>query len=84
MNVVTAIGLGAAVCTTIAYVPQVMKAWRSKSTADVSTGMFLLMTFGVLLWLAYGVLLGDLPLILSNGVTLCLTGTMLLFKLRMG
>ncbi len=82
--VVTWIGLAAALCTTLAYVPQVLKAWRSKSTSDVSLGMFTLMVTGVALWLVYGVMLSDLPLILSNAVTLALVASILLLKLRHG
>lgn len=80
----TWLGLAAAFCTTVAYVPQVLKAWRSKSTSDVSLGMFALMVTGVALWLIYGVLLSDLPLILSNAVTLALVFSILLLKLRHG
>jgi MtN3 and saliva related transmembrane protein len=78
----TTIGLCAATCTTIAFVPQVVKAWRSKSTTDISIGMFLLLVIGIVLWLIYGAIRHDLPLILSNGVTLILTVTILVFKLR--
>jgi MtN3 and saliva related transmembrane protein len=80
----TWLGLGAAFCTTVAYVPQVMKAWRSKSTADISLGMFTLMVTGIVLWLIYGLLLSDLPLIAANAVTLCLVISILLLKLRHG
>ena len=84
MNFATLIGLGAATCTTSAYIPQVVKAWRSKHTADISIGMFLLMNFGVLLWLAYGTMVGDVPLVISNTLTLCLTGTVLALKICFG
>ncbi len=80
----TVLGLAAAFCTTAAFAPQALKAWRSRSTADISLSMFLLMVTGIVLWLAYGVLIGDLPLILANGVTLCLAGTILALKLRHG
>ncbi|HWK98143.1 MAG TPA: SemiSWEET transporter [Pseudolabrys sp.] len=81
---ITALGLAAAFCTTTAYAPQALKAWRSRSTADISLSMFLLMVTGIVLWLAYGVLIGDVPLIVANGVTLCLAGTILALKLRHG
>lgn len=71
-------------CTTAAYAPQALKAWRSRSTADISLSMFLLMVTGIVLWLAYGVLIADVPLIVANGVTLCLAGTILALKLRHG
>jgi MtN3 and saliva related transmembrane protein len=80
----TFIGLAAAFCTTVAYVPQVLKAWRSKSTSDISLAMFTLMVTGITLWLIYGLMLSDLPLILSNAVTLALVSSILLLKLRHG
>jgi MtN3 and saliva related transmembrane protein len=84
MTFTTAIGLLAATCTTVSYIPQVLKAWHTRSTADISFGMFLLLNIGVGFWLAYGVMLGDAPLILANFVTLCLVGAILVFKLRFG
>ncbi len=77
-------GLAAAFCTTVAYVPQVLKAWRSKKTADISLGMFTLMVTGIALWLIYGLMMSDLPLILSNAVTLALVVSILALKLRHG
>ena len=84
MSALTLIGLAAACCTTLAYVPQVVKAWRTKSTADISTGMFVVMVIGLALWLTYGAMLGDLPLILANIGTLSLAATVLVLKLRYG
>lgn len=46
--------------------------------------MFLLMATGIILWLVYGAILRDLPLVLANGVTLGLAATILVFKLRFG
>jgi MtN3 and saliva related transmembrane protein len=84
MSVVTLIGLVAAFCTTLAYAPQALKTWRTRQTRDISLGMFALMVTGVALWLVYGVLIEDLPLILANLVTLSLAGTILVLKLRHG
>ncbi len=84
MTFTTMIGLGAATCTTIAYVPQVLKAWRTRSTGDISIGMFLLLVIGMVLWLAYGAIIADLPLIVANLTTLCLVGAILVFKSRFG
>jgi MtN3 and saliva related transmembrane protein len=81
---VTLIGLVAAFCTTLAYAPQALKTWRTRQTRDISLGMFALMVTGVALWLVYGVLIEDLPLILANFVTLSLAGTILVLKLRHG
>jgi MtN3 and saliva related transmembrane protein len=84
VTLTTFTGLAAAACTTVAYVPQAVKAWRSRSTKDVSLSMFLLMVTGIALWLAYGLILRDLPLILANAVTLSLAGAILVCKLRFG
>ncbi len=84
MNATTVLGLLAGTCTTFAYLPQVIKAWRSRSTSDVSRGMFLLMVTGTTLWLIYGILLNDLPIIAANLASLVLTATILFFKLRFG
>lgn len=76
------IGLVAGFLTTAAYLPQVLKVWRSRSARDVSLGMFSLMVVGLALWLAYGLLIGSLALILSNTVTLVLAALILIGKLR--
>ena len=76
------IGGVAAVLTTIAFLPQVIKSWRSRSTRDVSLGMFLILNTGIVLWLIYGLILESRPLIYANTVTLILTGTILMLKLR--
>lgn len=60
---VTLIGLAAAVLTTFAFLPQVIKTWRTKSTADISLGTFSALCIGISLRLIYGLLIGDLPLI---------------------
>jgi MtN3 and saliva related transmembrane protein len=66
------IGLAAGGLTTVSFVPQVLKIWRTKSGRDVSYGMFLLFSLGVLLWLVYGLMLNALPIIVANAVTLVL------------
>lgn len=81
---VEAIGLLAGFCTTLAYVPQVLKAWRTRRTQDISLGMYLVMGAGVALWLAYGLLIGSLAVTAANGVTLVLILLVLALKLRHG
>jgi len=84
MTPVTLLGLAAAFCTTVAYLPQVVQAWRTRSTKDLSLPMLLVLTTGLLLWLIYGAIIRDVPLIAANSVTFVLTGTILYFKLRHG
>lgn len=82
MNFVTYIGFLAAICTTAAFVPQAVKVWKTKSTRDLSLETFLLFTAGIVFWLAYGLFLNDLPIIMANVVTIFLAGTILAFKLK--
>jgi MtN3 and saliva related transmembrane protein len=84
MTSVTIVGLVAAFLTTVAFLPQVLRTLRTRSTSDISLVMFSTYVAGILLWLVYGLLLGDVPLIASNAVTFLLSGTILLLKLRHG
>ena len=84
MSELTFLGMTAACCTTASFVPQVVKTWKTHSTDDISLGMFLVLVFGTVLWVAYGMLLKDPPLVVGNGITLMLAGTILAFKLRYG
>ena len=78
------LGFAAATCTTAAYAPQVIKVWRTRSTGDISLGMFLVLILGLALWLVYGLLSGDAPLVAANAVTMLLAGGILVMKLRYG
>jgi lactoylglutathione lyase len=76
------IGLIAAFLTTIAFLPQAVKTWQTKSTSDLSPTMFSLLCTGIIMWLAYGILIKDLPIILANAVTLCLALVILFYILK--
>jgi len=78
------LGFAAATSTTLAFAPQFVKVWRTRSTEDISLGMFLVLVLGVALWLLYGLLSGDAPLIASNAITLVLAGAILFMKLKYG
>jgi MtN3 and saliva related transmembrane protein len=80
----TVIGTVAGTLTTAAYLPQVVKVWRSRSVGDISLQMYLLMVTGAALWVGYGVMLMDWPVIVANAVSLLFTATILTFKLRYG
>ncbi len=82
MSAVTLLGLVAATLTTAAYVPQVIKTWRSGSSADLSVGTFGMLTAGILAWLVYGVLIRDVPIIAANVVTLGLVLSVLVHVIR--
>ncbi|SMO70737.1 MtN3 and saliva related transmembrane protein [Fodinibius sediminis] len=75
------LGLVAGMLTTIAFIPQVVKTWKTKSADDLSLGMYVAFCLGVSLWLIYGFIVSDLPIIAANLVTLSLAITLLYFKL---
>ena len=77
-------GYAAAFCTTGAYVPQVLRVWRTRSTKDISLNTFAVLVTGLTLWLVYGFWRGEIPLIAANSVTLLLASTILYLKLRHG
>lgn len=77
-----AMGYAAATLTTAAFVPQVAKTWRTGSARDLSLTMLLAFSTGVVLWMVYGILIGSWPVILANGTTAALTGSILAFKIR--
>ena len=81
-QIIESIGLVASSFTTISFLPQVIKTWKSRSAKDLSLVMFSLFCAGILLWLIYGILIGSLPVILSNAFTLVLSSTILFFKLK--
>ena len=76
------IGMIAAVLTTLSFVPQAVHILRTGQTEGISLIMYALFTTGISVWLAYGILLGALPIILSNAVTLVLAATILVLKIR--
>jgi MtN3 and saliva related transmembrane protein len=80
----TVLGLSAGFLTTAAFVPQVLRTWRTRSAEDLSLGMFAVFVLGVGLWLVYGLVREDLAMIAANAVTLVLAGAILVFKLRYG
>jgi MtN3 and saliva related transmembrane protein len=78
------LGLTAGTLTTVAFIPQLAKALKSKSTGDLSWGMVLTFTIGVLLWLIYGIWIASLPVILANAVTLLLQCGIIALKIKYG
>jgi MtN3 and saliva related transmembrane protein len=82
LDIVTLIGLIAGTLATISFVPQVIKVWKTKSTRDISLGMFVLFCTGVFLWLVYGLMINSLPVILANAVTFILASVILYFKIK--
>ena len=84
LSLFTIIGLVAAVCTTSAFVPQVVKILRTRRTKDLSLLMYVILSTGIALWLVYGIFIIDWPLILANAVSLALVLPILLLKVKNG
>ena len=80
IDITTLLGTMAGTLTTIAFIPQALKTWRSRSAEDISLGMFVLFSTGVLLWLVYGIALGEWPIIIANAITLALALMILALK----
>jgi MtN3 and saliva related transmembrane protein len=78
------IGALASALTTIAFVPQVWRVWKTRSARDLSLPMYLIFTTGVVLWLLYGLAIGAWPIIAGNVITLFLAGTVVAMKLKFG
>ncbi len=76
----TLLGYPAAFLTTIAFVPQAWQSWRTRDLSGISLPMYALFTLGVALWLGYGVVIGSLPVIAGNGITLVLASVVLWLK----
>ena len=82
MDIITIIGLTAAAFTTIALFPQLIKVWKTKSTRDISTGMFSLYCGGVFLWFVYGVYLNDIPIMIANSLAFIQALVILMLKTK--
>lgn len=82
MNSTSFIGFLAATLTTISFLPQVIKVWKTKSTQDISLEMFLIFSCGLFLWLVYGILIQDWAVFLANFITLILASIIIVFKLK--
>lgn len=79
---IEAIGYAAGFLATLSCVPQVIKSWRSRSVGDLSLLMLLMLAAGLILWIVYGVIRGDRPIIVWNVVSLALWSSLLVLKLR--
>ena len=84
LSLIDAVGYGAAVLTTLAFVPQAWLTWKTRRADGVSLSMYGIFTTGIALWLAYGVLMGAWPIVAANAVTLVLALFILGMKIRFG
>lgn len=81
MQVATFIGILATIASTVSFVPQAWKVIKSRETHDISTAMYVITVAGFALWMVYGILLREWPLILTNGVCLILSAFILTMKI---
>ena len=82
MNLISLVGFAAGTLCTLAYLPQALHSFRTKSVRDISLTMLVSLNIGLLLWVAYGFLIHSLPIILPNAVTFFLAFPLLIMKLR--
>jgi MtN3 and saliva related transmembrane protein len=82
MNYIAVVGFGAGTLCTLAYLPQALHSFRTRSVRDISLAMLVSLNAGLLLWVAYGFLIHSLPIILPNAVTFLLAFPLLVMKLR--
>lgn len=75
------IGLLAGSLTTLSFLPQVIRVFKTRSTKDISLGMYLLFCLGVLLWIAYSYMISSIAVFVANIATLVLAGSILVMKI---
>lgn len=81
MPVTEILGFTAAFCTTISFLPQAIKVFKTRDTSSLSLGMYIIFNIGLGLWLAYGIARSDLVIIIANIITLILAMSILCTKL---
>ena len=75
------LGYSAAILTTVAFIPQAWKSWHTRDLSGISLQMYALFTLGVAFWLVYGLMIGNLPVILANAITLVFALIVLVLKI---
>lgn len=80
----TLAGTIAGFCTTVAFVPQVLRVLKTRHTQDISLAMYAIFVVGISLWIVYGVMIASPPIIITNAITLLLAGAVLVMKIRFG
>ena len=82
MNFINLLGFSAACLTTIAFLPQMLRTWKTRSAKDVSLSMLITFLSGIFLWFLYGIFRQDLIIVIANLVTLLLNFAILGMKLK--
>lgn len=84
MNYIAVIGLIAGTCTTLSFLPQLLKTVRLKETRDLSLSMYVILATGLFLWATYGIFIKDIPVIIANSVSFILAAIIILLKIKYG
>jgi MtN3 and saliva related transmembrane protein len=84
MTMIHYLGYFAGLLTVGSFLPQVIKAWQTRQTRDLSLGMFALLVTASSLWILYGTITGDWPVILTNLGMVALNGALAVAKVRHG
>lgn len=82
MTAIQILGMAAGSISAVTFLPQVIKTWKTKSAGDISILMFTFATISVIMWLVYGIILRDIPIIYTNSLVLICSLIMLYFKFR--
>ncbi len=82
MDLVVLLGLAAGALTSLSFLPQLIKIHRTRSTADISLAMYVVITIGFLLWLWYGIVISSIPVIVANSVTILIAGMIMILKIK--
>ena len=69
MNFTDILGLFAGVCVTVSVIPQIIKVWKTKKVKQISLLTFSVLTFGIAMWVIYGILKNDFPIIITNSIS---------------
>ena len=78
----TTLAVIAGLLSTSSFIPQVLKAWRERDTAAISKRMYCVTVSAFILWSIYGFMIGNLPIIIFNLLSLALSGAILFLKIR--
>ena len=81
MNLIDYVGSFAAICTTIAFIPQAVQSYRTRDLSGISLPMYSIFTLGVALWLVYGILKQDWPIMIANVITVALSAMIMVLKI---
>lgn len=82
MDAVILLGLVAGALTSLSFLPQLIKIWRTRSAGDISLAMYVIITTGFVLWFWYGILIASIPVIVANSVAIVISGIIIVLKIR--